>query len=195
MTAPSPALRPAAFLDRDGTVIELVHHLTDPADVRLIPGAGEAIARLNAAGIAVVIVTNQSVIGRGKLTEAGLEDVHAEMTRQLAPHGARVDGLYHCPVAPKIKDPRVIEHPDRKPGPGMLLRAAQEMALDLSRSVMVGDTISDMLAGRNAGCAASVLVRTGYGDRVDVPDPALDHAVADMAEAAKIVETISKGKG
>lgn len=195
MTAPSPALRPAAFLDRDGTVIELVHHLTDPANVRLIPGAGEALARLNAAGIAVVIVTNQSVIGRGKLTEAGLEDVHAEMTRQLTPHGARVDGLYHCPVAPKIKDPRAIEHPDRKPGPGMLLRAAQEMALDLSRSVMVGDTISDMLAGRNAGCAASVLVRTGYGDRVHVPDPALDHAVTDMAEAAKIVETISKGKG
>jgi D-glycero-D-manno-heptose 1,7-bisphosphate phosphatase len=183
-------VRPAAFLDRDGTVIELVHHLADPAEVRLIPGAGAAIARLNAAGIAVVIVTNQSVIGRGKLTEAGLVEVHAAMTRQLAAQGARVDAIHHCPLAPMIKDPRVIEHPDRKPGPGMLLRAGREMGLALPRSVMVGDTISDMLAGRNAGVAATVLVRTGYGDRVALPDPAIDHVAEDMADAGQIIETI-----
>lgn len=183
-------MRPAAFLDRDGTVIELVHHLADPAEVRLIPGAGASIARLNAAGITVVIVTNQSVIGRGKLTEAGLVEIHAEMSRQLAVHGARIDAIHHCPIAPTIKDPRVIEHPDRKPGPGMLLRAARELTLALPRSVMVGDTISDMLAGRNAGVAATVLVQTGYGDRVPLPDPAIDHVTADMAEAGQIIETI-----
>jgi D-glycero-D-manno-heptose 1,7-bisphosphate phosphatase len=187
-------LRPAAFLDRDGTVIELVHHLADPAQVRLIPGTGEAIARLNASGIAVVIVTNQSVIGRGKLTEHGLVQIHAEMTRQLAAYGAHVDAIHHCPLAPTIKDPRVIEHPDRKPGPGMLLRAAAEMGLALPRSVMVGDTISDMLAGRNAGCRATVLVRTGYGDRVALPDPAIDHEAADMAQAGQIIETICLAK-
>ena len=183
-------MRPAAFLDRDGTVIELVHHLANPSGVQLIPGAGAAIARLNAADIAVVIVTNQSVIGRGKLTEAGLVEIHDEMARQLAAHGARVDAIHHCPLAPTIKDPRVIEHPDRKPGPGMLLRAAREMGLALPRSVMVGDTISDMLAGRNAGCVATVLVRTGYGDSIPLPDPAIDHVAADMAEAGEIIETI-----
>jgi len=187
-------VRPAAFLDRDGTVIELVHHLADPAAVRLIPGAGAAIARLNAAGIAVVIVTNQSVIGRGKLTEAGLVEIHAEMARQLAAHGAHIDAIHHCPLAPTIKDPRVIEHPDRKPGPGMLLRAAGEMGLALPRSVMVGDTISDMLAGRNAGVGATVLVRTGYGDRIPLPDPAIDHVAADMAQAGQIIETICLAK-
>jgi D-glycero-D-manno-heptose 1,7-bisphosphate phosphatase len=182
-------MRPAAFLDRDGTVIELVHHLTDPAEVRLIPGAGEAIARLNGAGIAVAIVTNQSVIGRGKLTEDGLARVHAEMTRQLDAHGAVLDAVHHCPLAPTVGDPRVIEHPDRKPGPGMLLRASRDLGLALPRSVMVGDTISDMLAGRNAGVGATILVRTGYGGRVPLPDPGIDHVVADLAAAGDFIET------
>lgn len=182
-------LRGAALLDRDGTIIELVHHLADPMDVRLIPGAGAAIAQLNNAHIPVVIVTNQSVIGRGKLTEAGLTEIHTVLAQQLAGENAHIDAIYHCPVAPTIKDARVIEHPDRKPGPGMLLRAANDLALDLSRSVMVGDTLSDMLAGRNAKAGQTVLVRTGYGTRIDLPDPAIDCVVGDMAEAVQIIKT------
>lgn len=179
-------MKPAAFLDRDGTLIELVHHLTDPAEVRLIPGAAAAVRRLRDAGFAVVVVTNQSVIGRGKLTEAGLARVHAEMDRQLAAEGAAVDGLYFCPEAPAGKDPTVIEHPDRKPGPGMLLRAAAEMGLDLSGSWMVGDAVSDLLAGRNAGCR-TVLVRTGYGARYAHSNDLLDHESTDLAEAAELI--------
>ena len=98
---------------------------------------------------------------------------------------AELDGFYFCPLMPKVEDPRVIEHPDRKPGPGMLQRAARELGLDLARSFMVGDTISDMLAGRNAGCRGTILVRTGYGTRVEDSDPAVDHVVADIGEAGK----------
>ncbi|MEM6371783.1 MAG: HAD family hydrolase [Pseudomonadota bacterium] len=179
-------MRPAAFLDRDGTVIELVHHLNDPADVRLIDGAGPAIARLRSKGWPVVIITNQSVIGRGKLTEAGLGEVHAEMRAQLAQHGADVDGIYFCPLAPGVKDPTVIEDQMRKPGPGMLMQAAIEMDLDLEASWMVGDAVSDMLAGRNAGCR-TILVRTGYGVQFAHDRACIDHTVADMSEATEII--------
>lgn len=173
----------AVFLDRDGTLIELVHHLTDPADVRLIPGAAEAVRALRAAGYRVVVVTNQSVIGRGLLTEAGLRQVHAEMARQLAAGGAEVDGIYFCPLAPRVKDPTVIEDEMRKPGPGMLRRAAREMGLDLAASWMVGDTVSDMLAGRNAGCR-TVLVETGYGQAYAHGPETVDHRAPDLAAAA-----------
>jgi len=179
-------MKPAALLDRDGTVIELVHHLNDPADVRLIDGAGAAIARLRAAGWPVVIITNQSVIGRGKLTVQGLAEVHAEMNRQLAEHGAAVDGIYFCPLAPTIKDPTVIEDEMRKPGPGMLFQAAREMDLDLPVSWMVGDTVSDMLAGRNAGCL-TLLVQTGYGSAYAHDMAAVTCQAPSLAEAAEII--------
>ena len=173
----------AAFLDRDGTVIKLVHHLTDPGDVKLIAGAGDAIRRLRAAGWKVIVITNQSVIGRGKLTEAGLANVHAVMAAQLAADGTEVDDLYFCPLAPTQNDQRVIEDPMRKPGPGMLLKAAQDHDLDLARSWMVGDSLSDMLAGRNAGCR-SLVVRTGYGHKVETD---FDAEAANLAEAAEII--------
>lgn len=176
-------MKPAVFLDRDGTLIELVHHLTDPDDVKLIPGAGRAVKRLRSAGWPVIVITNQSVIGRGKLSEAGLLQVHAVMEAQLAEVGTEVDGLYFCPLAPTRKDPRVIEDPMRKPGPGMLLRAAREHGLDLARSWMVGDSLSDMLAGKNAGCR-SLVVRTGYGDKVTTD---FDAEAPSLAEATDII--------
>lgn len=173
----------AAFLDRDGTLIELVHHLTDPGDVRLIDGAGEAVKRLRAAGWKVIIVTNQSVIGRGKLTEAGLAKVHAEMNAQLAQFDAAIDALYFCPLAPTQKDPRVIEDPMRKPGPGMLLAGARDHDIDLAASWMVGDTLSDMLAGKNAGCR-SLLVRTGYGAQIETD---FDAEAPTLVEATNLI--------
>jgi D-glycero-D-manno-heptose 1,7-bisphosphate phosphatase len=175
------ALQPAVFVDRDGTLNEECGYLTRPEQVRLLPGAGAAVRRLRAAGFACVVVTNQSAIGRGLMTEAALRLVHHELLRQLRGHGASLDGLYHCPAGPG-------EHPDRKPAPGMLLRAAADMGLDLARSWTVGDTARDILAGHAAGCRGAVLVCSGHD-----PAPAMtvlaagDFIAADLAEAARVI--------
>ena len=182
------------FLDRDGTVIEQVHHLTDPADVRAIPGAAEAIRLLRSAGYACVVVTNQSVVGRGMLTVDGLEQVHAEMNRQLAAEGAALDGIYWCPVVPTTSDPTVVEHPDRKPGPGMLLRAAAELGLSRRRSWMVGDAASDLHAGVNAGCRGSILVGTGYGQTTRVEKTTNCIRAKDLPEAASLILRLADPK-
>lgn len=179
-------MRPAVFFDRDGTLIENVHHLVDPAEVRLIPGAAEAVRILQALDYACVVVTNQSVVGRGKLSLDALDAVHCEMHRQFAAAGVKLDGVYFCPIAPGNEGDRAaIEHPDRKPGPGMLQRAAREMLLDLSRSWIVGDMLSDTLAGRNAGCLGSILVRTGNGLAADRADASIDHVADNILEAAR----------
>ncbi len=159
--------RKAVFLDRDGTVIEHVRYLASPCDVRLLPGAADALARLRAAGFATVMITNQSAIARGVITEADLHEIHEEMCRQLAQRGAVLDAIYHCPIAPLGDDRTQVEHPDRKPGPGMLTKAADDLSLDLAQSWMIGDMISDVLAGRNAGCRGSLLVESGLGLSVD----------------------------
>lgn len=118
--------RPAVFLDRDGVLIEDVHYLKNPEQVRLTPGAGPAVARLNAEGLPVVVVTNQSGVARGYFPEEAVAEAHRRLDELLAEHGARIDRYYHCP-----------HHPDgtvaayrvacecRKPRPGMLLRAAR----------------------------------------------------------------------
>lgn len=186
-------MKAAVFFDRDGTVIEQVHHLVDPADVKLIAGAGAAISALREHGYACVVVTNQSVIGRGKLDEAGLELVHAEMNRQLAAEGTVLDGIYFCPERPLQDDPTIIEHPDRKPGPGMLLRAGRELNLELDRSWMIGDAISDMLAGRNAGCKGSILVLTGYGTRVPPGSVGVDFTATDLNVAVQHILQTDRG--
>jgi D-glycero-D-manno-heptose 1,7-bisphosphate phosphatase len=159
--------RPAIFIDRDGTLNEEVGYLCRPEDVVLVPGAGAALARLNARGIPVLVVTNQAGIGRGKYGWAEFQAVQDRINGLLAQSGAHLDGVYAAPHHPKgvggYQDP---DHPDRKPNPGMLLRAAREHGLDLARSWMIGDKALDLGAGRNAGCRVA-LVRTGYGQEVD----------------------------
>jgi len=175
-------MKPAVFLDRDGTLIELVHYLADPALVRLIPGAAAAVRRLRQAGFACLVVTNQSAIGRGLLSVEGLLQIHATLDQLLAAEDTHVDGYYYCPAVPASDDPEVIDHPDRKPGAGLLRRAALEHGLDVARSWMCGDSLSDMFAGRNAACRGTLLVRTGYGHKVTLPHPAVDLVAADLAE-------------
>jgi D-glycero-D-manno-heptose 1,7-bisphosphate phosphatase len=179
--------RPAVFLDREGTLIEHVHYLSDPALVRLLPGSSDALKRLRRAGFARVLVTNQSAIGRGTLTEDRLDQIHTELNRQLATAGTSIDGIYHCPDAPRGDDPTIVETLDRKPGPGMLLRAAADLKLDLSASWMVGDLISDVLAGLNAGCR-SILVESGKTSPTEARALALQALVArDLTEATDLI--------
>ena len=172
---------PGVFLDRDGTLNEEVGYLCRPEDVTLVPGAREAVARLNAAGVPVVVVTNQAGIGQGKY---GWEEYHAVMARikeLLGEAGAHLDGAYAAPHHPRgIGEYRHPDHPDRKPNPGMLLQAAVLHGLDLGRSWMIGDKQLDLEAGRNAGCRAA-LVRTGYGR--DVDGSLADLVAEDLAEA------------
>lgn len=187
--------RPAIFLDRDGTIIEHVHHLCNPGDVRLLAGAADAIRALRLSGFACVVVTNQSVLGRGKISIPELDAIHGAMHTALATKGAALDGVYYCPVVPRQNDPHIIEHPDRKPGPGMLTRAAEQLDLDLARSWMIGDSLTDMLAGRNAGCGGTILVLTGQASGADGIHPAVDHVAVDLGAAAQVILSSGDARG
>ncbi|MGX8273637.1 D-glycero-alpha-D-manno-heptose-1,7-bisphosphate 7-phosphatase [Brevundimonas diminuta] len=145
--------RPAAFLDRDGVLIVDSGYPHRPDQLVLIPGAAEAVKRLNAAGYVTVIVTNQSGVARGMFSEETMHDFNRRLVARLAEGGGRIDAVYACPFHSEAAEERHRhpDHPDRKPNPGMLLRAAAEHDLDLSRSFMIGDQPSDMEAARRAG--------------------------------------------
>lgn len=158
--------KPAVFLDRDGTLNKEVDYLHKPEDLVLIPGVAQAVAKLNTRQIPVIVVTNQSGIGRGYYSFKEFDAVTVRMSELLAATGAHLDAVY---VAPHHQLGQGAfahpDHPERKPNAGMLTRAAREHGLDLSRSWMVGDKESDLEAGRRAGCHVA-LVRTGYGKSV-----------------------------
>lgn len=180
--------RPAIFLDRDGTLNEEVDYLHKPEELVLIPGAARAVAKLNALGIPVAVVTNQSGIGRGYFGFDAFDSVTARMSELLAEAGAHLDAVYVAPHHEmgqgEFAHP---DHPERKPNAGMLTRAALDHGLDLSRSWMVGDKESDLEAGRRAGCRVA-LVRTGYGKSVD--GSLADLVAEDLAAAVDwILET------
>ncbi len=165
--APRPGRpRPALFLDRDGVVVAERPYLHWPDDVRLLTGAADAIARANELAMPVVIVTNQSGVGRGYYAWPAFEQVMQRLADLLSPAGARFDAVYACPYHVEALPPwDVPDHPGRKPNPGMLLRASRDLALDLSRSWIVGDAATDVLAGRAAGLEGAVHVLTGHGHR------------------------------
>jgi D-glycero-D-manno-heptose 1,7-bisphosphate phosphatase len=150
-------MKPAVFFDRDDTLIRNVPYLGDPAQVRLLPGAAAALRDLQAAGFRLFIVSNQSGVGRGLITREQVQAVNDEMNRQLGE--LFFDGIYNCYAAPE--DPYADE---RKPSPVLVQRAAAEHGLDLKRSFFVGDRLSDMRCGKNAGCR-SVLVLTGIANQ------------------------------
>ena len=163
VTGSTVPLRPAVFLDRDGTINEQMGYINHISRFQLLPGVGAAIARLNRQGMPVVVVTNQSGLARGYFPAALLEAVHEKMFRELAEAGAQIDALYLCPHHPEAKEARYRQACDcRKPKTGMLEQAARELGLDLGRSYVIGDRWSDLRCGAAVG-ASTILVLTGYG--------------------------------
>ena len=156
----------AVFLDRDGVINEEVEYLSHPDQVRLIPGVAEAVRLLNTAGVFVIVVTNQAGVARGYFSEERVDQIHRALSALLAQEGAHVDGFYYCPHHPTAGlGIYRVECDCRKPRPGLLLQAARDFALDLPCCYAVGDKVSDLAAGRAAGCH-TILVQTGYGAQV-----------------------------
>ena len=174
-----PTLRRAAFLDRDGTIIRDADYLADPDGVELLAGAAGAIRRLNTAGIPVIVVTNQSGIARGLLTEADYERVRARLDEVLSREGAFVDATFMCPHHPEYTGPCEC----RKPGVAMYERAAEELSIDLAHSTYVGDRWRDVAPARHFG-GRGFLVGTGAGG----PD---DIALAEAADDVEIVDSLA----
>lgn len=178
--------RPAIFLDRDGTIIEDRNYLSDPADVALLPGAADALRSLADEGFVLVLVSNQSGIARGLFDEDALRDVHARLEELLEEENVELEGSYYCPfldgpeakVAAYRKDSEL-----RKPKPGMILQAAEELDIELSESWMIGDKLSDAQAGAAAGCWTILLTPTPD----DIDDEEVDHVVADLRAAAETI--------
>lgn len=186
------ARRPAVFIDRDGTLTEEVGYVNHPSRLRLLPRSAEAIRRLNESGIAAVVATNQAGIARGYFSEDVMHAVHERLVEQLKEAGAHLDGLYVCPHHPtEGVAPFRADCDCRKPRPGLLLRAADELGLDLGDSAMVGDKASDLLVARPVG-ARAILVLTGYGRgeweyrRARFP-VAPDHVATDLLDAVEWV--------
>jgi len=187
---PSPEARVferAVFLDRDGTIIEEVGYLDRPERVEFFPWTIDAIRVLNRAGLAVVLVSNQSGVARGFFNEGVVDAVHKRMADLLAEGGAHIDAYYYCPHHPDGKVPQYTQKCDcRKPGRALVDRAAQEFGIDPTKSFVVGDRWLDVALGRAVG-AQSVLVRTGYGASEEQKRPAdveADAVVDDLIAAS-----------
>ncbi len=178
----------AVFLDRDGTLNTEKEYLSDPDLLELYPGVGPALKRLQDAGFLLIIVTNQSGIGRGYYAEADMHAVNQRLAAVLARDGVEFQKIYFAPEAP--------EQPSRgrKPSPQFLFDARDEIGLELGRSFMIGDKLIDVECGWNAGVARSILVRTGYGRKVEAAHPELGNRawiVDDLTAAAEWILTHS----
>jgi len=172
----------AIFLDRDGTINEEVDYLCSLDQLRIFPVTAAAVRLINEAGMKTVVVTNQSGVARGFFDEAFIATVHDRIAESLEKEGARIDRFYYCPHHPTEGMPPYRRECDcRKPKPGMLLRAAEELHIDLTGSYVIGDSKRDIDMAEAVG-AQGILVRTGHGDRYHEPGNAV-HIADDILEA------------
>lgn len=181
MTVSSSETCPAVFLDRDGTLMADVDYCGDPARVEVFPNAGDALRQLKQSGYKLIVVTNQSGIGRGYFSENDYRAVEREFLRQLG--NDLVDATYYCADLPGTNSLR------RKPAPGMILEAQRDHHLDLARSFFIGDKTSDIECGRNAG-VRTILVETGYG--AQETNSRADWIARDLTHAAETILRTSR---
>jgi D-glycero-D-manno-heptose 1,7-bisphosphate phosphatase len=185
-----PLAKPAVFVDRDNTLIRDPGYLRDPGQVHLLTGVPEALQRLRSAGHPVIVVSNQSGVARGFLTEEDVAAIHHRMQALLAERGAAVDAIYYCPYLDGVEAVRAEYRVDsdlRKPKPGMLLLAAREHHIDLARSWMIGDSERDIVAGHAAGCRSILVCPNGRPESTTA-----DHVARDLSAA---VDVILNGSG
>jgi D-glycero-D-manno-heptose 1,7-bisphosphate phosphatase len=181
--------RGVVALDRDGTLNVERHYLADPAQVELVAGAAEGLRHLRELGLELLVITNQSGLGRGYFTEQTLVRIHDRLRECLSAEGVELSGIYVCPHVP-ADGCRC-----RKPGTALLERAARERAFDPRQAFVIGDKASDVEMGRRAG-STTVLVRTGYGADVAASgDVDVDFIVEDLREAARVIEGLLSSEG
>jgi histidinol-phosphate phosphatase family protein len=181
-------LRPAVFLDKDGTLLEDVPYNIDPSLMRLAPGAREALTLLATQPFALFVISNQSGVALGKFTRSALKNVEAELARMFTESGATLSGAYWCPHHPDgTVAPYATGCDCRKPAPGLLLRAAREHRLDLAHSWFIGDILDDVEAGNRAGCRTILLDNGHETEWIEGPQRVPTARAADLHEAARIV--------
>jgi len=172
------------ILDRDGTIIEEREYLSDPDEVTLIPGVGAGLRDFQKMGLGLVVITNQSGVGRGFFDQLQLDRVHERLRKLLETESVHLDGIYVCPHKPE--DDCVC----RKPKLGLFEKAAKDLGFSLNSSIVIGDKASDMEMGRTAG-ATTVLVRTGYGSETEKAAVA-DFVIDDLASAALLIRSLMR---
>ncbi len=184
----------AIFLDKDGTLIEDVPYNVDPALIRLYPDVPEALRRFRAAGYRLIVISNQAGVARGYFEESALAGVRETLYRLLAAEGVPLDGFYYCPHHPDgVVAGYAVSCQCRKPGPGMILRAAREHGVDLAGSWMIGDILNDVEAGSRAGCRTVLVDKGNETEWVAGAGRTPDLVVGTVLEAALRIAGDSSG--
>lgn len=179
----------AVFLDRDDTLIEDPGYINDPSQVRLLDGIPESLAELKRMGYMLIVVSNQSGVARGIVSEKVLAQIHERLEQLLAQEGARLDKIYYCPYHPDGAIPQYRKESDwRKPSPGMFLAAAKEMNIDLAESWAVGNGLRDIQAGRNAGCKTILICDPAHTRNAEATGPRPDYEAVNMREVVNIIK-------
>jgi len=179
----------AIFLDRDDTLIEDLGYINHPDQVKLLDGVAEAIIELKAMGYKLIVVSNQSGVARGIVSEEVLGQIHGRLRQLLTESGVHLDGIYYCPYHPDGVVPKYRKESDwRKPNPGMLLAAADEIDIDLSRSWLIGNSSRDVEAGLRAGCKTILINQSPHHKLPEPGQPNPDYKAVNMKEAANIIK-------
>ena len=183
----------AIFLDRDNTIIEDPGYINNPDQVKLLEGAPEALSSLKALGYKLVVVSNQSGVARGIVTEETLGQIHKRLEQLLAEKGVSLDRIYYCPYHIDGVIPKYRKESDwRKPNPGMLLAASSDMDIDLRESWMVGDTTNDIEAGARVGCRTIMLAGRTHEQKLQPGAPAPDYKAVNLKEVVNIIKMKSR---